>query len=584
MIGFLRRRLTPPAANGGPPVFHLEGERDHIMETGRSRLLVTAGLFLLVFCVIAGRMVEVTLTRGSYQRGHANHATDALFRRADITDRNGVLLATSLPTVSLYAHPKEITDKAGTAERLHEVLPEIGEAEFESKLKLERAFVYLRHNLTPRQEFDVNALGVPGLYFQQGEKRIYPQGDLTAHVVGLTDLDNKGVAGIERSFDRDLQARHEPLRLSLDIRVQTILHNELAQAKTEFHAAGATGMVMDVQTGEIVAMVSLPDFDPNNLGTPTPDAMFNKATLGVYEMGSTFKLFNTAAVLDYGVAGPEATFDATHPITIGRFTIHDYHPENRWLTMPEILLLSSNLGSARMGMLLGGERQKAFLERLGQTKPQSLELPELGTPLVPAVWRDINTMTIAYGHGMAVTPLHLVTGVSALVNGGIYHPATLLRREDGAEIPGRRVIKSQTSAELRPMMRFVVTGMNGEKGTGGNAEVAGYDVGGKTGTAEKNTGGAYKHNSLLSSFIAAFPISQPRYLVLAMIDEPQGIKESHGFATGGWVAAPAAGRVIAQIGPLLGIPPRFNRDDDRVAQADVPSTALSKEITFAEAQ
>jgi cell division protein FtsI (penicillin-binding protein 3) len=541
-------------------------------------------LFTIAFSVIAGRMVDVTVIRGgSGTHRVGNQAAEPLESRADIVDRNGVLLATSLPTMSLSAHPKEIRDKASAAQRLHQVLPEVAQADLQLALNRDRPFVFLRRNLTPHQEYDINALGIPGLYFERSEKRIYPQGALTAHVVGLTDLDNKGVAGVEKFFERSLATRQEPLRLSIDIRVQTILHDELTRTMEDFRALGAMGMVMDVQTGELLAMASLPDFDPNYLPTATP-GMFNRATLGVYEMGSTFKLFNTAAALDDGVATLTSTFDATHPLDIAGYTIHDDEPQNRWLTVPEILVYSSNIGSARIATELGTERQRDFLGRLGLLRRTGLELPELGTPLVPNPWREINTLTISFGHGMAVTPLHMMTAVSALVNGGVLHPATLLRQDEGAPVPGERVIKPQTSQAIRQLMRLVVTA-----GTGKTAEVAGYEVGGKTGTAEKSGGGGYQHKKNLSSFIAAFPINNPRYLVLVMVDEPHGTKESGGFTTAHWNAAPAVGRIIAQIGPLLGVAPLTSSADDRLAQDTPPpdmlrGDALSKEITFAEAQ
>lgn len=532
-------------------VVHLEGARKRAIETGRTRLIVTGAMFTLAFAVIAGRMVDVTMLKGTtVQRAHQARSTELTFERADVVDRNGVLLATSLPSVSLYAHPREILDKAQAARQIVKILPDLNLAELQAKLRGDRAFIYLRRNLTPRQEYEVNALGIPGLYFEKGEKRIYPQSDLTAHVVGLTDLDNKGIAGIEKTFEKELKLRHDPLRLSLDIRVQTILRNELANCVADFHAIGATGIVMDVHTGEILAMVSLPDFNPNNLASATPEAMFNRATLGVYEMGSTFKLFNTAAALDYGTATVNSVYDVSHPIKVARFQIYDYEPEHHPITVAEILRVSSNIGSAKMALDLGIDRQKAFFGRMGMMRPVSVELPELGAPLYPRDWREINSMTIAYGHGMAVTPLHVATGVSALVNGGEMHPPTLLLRDPAEPVPEERVIKADTSRQMRQLMRMVVT-----DGTGKKADVPGYDVGGKTGTAEKNGVGGYHHKSLLSSFIATFPVSDPRYVILAMIDEPQGNKQSFGFATAGWTAAPVVGRVVAQIGPLLGIMP-----------------------------
>jgi cell division protein FtsI (penicillin-binding protein 3) len=300
--------------------------------------------------------------------------------------------------------------------------------------------------------------------------------------------------------------------------------------------------------------------------------------LGVYEMGSTFKLFNTAAALDDGVATMASSFDATHPLEFAGFTIHDDHPAHSWLTMPEILIQSSNIGSARMAMELGTDRQREFLGRFGMTHPVSLELPELGSPLVPNPWREINTMTIAFGHGMAVTPVHMVEGVSALVNGGELHPPTLLARADGEPSPGVRVIKRQTSEQMRQMMRMVVT-----EGTGRSADVFGYDVSGKTGTAEKSGVGGYHRKAVLSSFIACFPGDDPRYVVLAMIDEPHGTKESFGLITAAWNAAPAVGRVIAQIGPLLGLVPAAVPDDPHSKPA-LAVNAVAKGSNLAEVE
>lgn len=562
---------------------HLDGARKRAIEIGRTRLIVTGAMFTLAFCVIAGRMVDVTVIKSvTVQHSRQNKANELGIERADVVDRNGVLLATSLPSVSLYAHPHEINDKKEAAQKISRVLPDINAADLLSKLQGDRAFIYLRRNLTPRQEYDINALGIPGLYFEKAEKRIYPQSELTAHVVGLTDLDNKGIAGIEKAFENELKARRDPLRLSLDIRVQTVLRNELAKTVADFHAIGATGMVMDVRTGELLAMVSLPDFNPNNLSSATPEAMFNRATLGVYEMGSTFKLYNTAAALDAGTSTLSSSYDVTHKIKVGRFEIYDYEPERHPLTVPEILKVSSNIGSARMALDLGIENQKAFLTRMGLTRPAAIELPETSAPLVPNPWREINSMTIAYGHGMAVSPLHMMTGVSALVNGGNFHPATLLKHDADQSVPSQRVLKADTSKTMRDLMRMVVV-----EGTGKKADVPGYEVGGKTGTAEKNGAGGYHHKSLLSSFIATFPVSDPKYVVLAMIDEPQGNKESYGFATAGWTAAPAVGHVIAQIGPLLGltpsaIPEPASKEKARTAQAVAPQQ--KKGVTYAKAE
>ena len=541
----------------------LDSHRKRALDVGRSRLIVTAAMFAIAFIVIAGRLVDVSLLQeGSTLAQRTRGGTDErLVERMDIVDRNGIILATNLPTVSLFATPKEILDPKDAALRLSHVLPELSAAETQAKLQSGRSFIYLRRNLTPRQEYEVNALGIPGFHFEKAEKRIYPQGALTAHVVGLTDIDANGVSGIEKSFDAELKNRNQPLRLSLDIRVQAILRSELMRSKAEFRAIGAIGVVLDVRTGEIVAMSSLPDFDPNDTSRLDVDAMFNRAALGVYEMGSTFKLFNTAAALDAGTTSLTATYDVSQPIKIAQFQIKDYHPEYHPLTVAEILKESSNIGSARMALQMGTERQKDYMGRFGMLRPVMLELPEIGAPLYPATWREINTMTIAFGHGIAVTPMHVVSGVGALINGGVYHPTTLLPRDMGEAIPGERVIKPETSDKMRHLMRIVVS-----EGTGGKAGVPGYEVGGKTGSAEKSGGGGYRQKSLLSSFVSAFPMSDPRYVVLVMIDEPQGTKETYGFATGGWTAAPAVSRIIAQIAPILGVAPKDN--DDSLSPAE----------------
>lgn len=532
---------------------HIDGVRARALETGRTRLLVASVVFLAAFGGIGIRMVDVSVL-GHIQPPPKSSAGIAAseMERADIVDRNGVILATSLPTMSLYAKTSELLDTEDAAEKLATVFPDIDVEETQARLSSSKSFVYLMRNLTPRQQYDVNALGIPGLYFEKGERRAYPHGNLTSHVIGMTDIDNKGVSGIERRFDSQLLSDHQPLRLSLDIRMQTIVHNELARAISEFNAVGGVGLVMDVKTAEVLAMVSAPDFDPADPPPATDTRMFNRATKGVYEMGSTFKLFNTAAAIDYGTANVNSSYDATAPLHAYGAVIHDSHPENRWLSVAEILIHSSNIGAGRMAMDLGTSNQRAFLSKVGMLSPLSIELPEVGSPQVPNPWREINTITIAFGHGLSVTPLHLVTGVSALVNGGLYHQPTLLTRSETEAIPAEQIEKSKTSADLRQLMRAVV-----ESGTGKLADVPGYDVGGKTGTAEKAGIGGYHKKSVLSSFIAVFPIDKPRYCVLVMVDEPQGNLQSHGFITGGWTAAPAVQRIIAAIAPLTGIEPRL---------------------------
>ncbi len=537
----------------GPAAVRLDGVRSRALETGRARLVATSLMFVAAFAVITVRMIDVAVLDSNPAKPRAlpQARTDRLeMDRADITDRNGVILATSLPTVSLYAKGNEILDPEEATAKLLTVLPDLNRTDVQAKLSGGRPFVYLRRNLTPRQQYDVNALGIPGLYFEKGERRIYPHGNLAAHVVGMTDIDNKGIAGIEKRFDPDLHDGASPLKLSLDVRVQTIVRTELMRAIETYRAVGAMGMVVDVHTGEMLAMVSLPDFDPND-PPAGGDMMFNRATKGAYEMGSTMKLFNTAMALESGKININSTFDCTKPLVFAGHTIHDDHSLNRWASVAEILIHSSNIGSARMALEAGTDFQRRFMGRMGMLQSPTLELPEVGGPLVPNPWREINTVTISFGHGLSVTPLQLVQGVATLVNGGVNHPLTLLNRPGGEPIPGEAVIKPKTSDQVRSLMRMVVT-----EGTGKKADVAGYDVGGKTGTAEKAAAGGYKKKSVLASFISAFPMDNPRYVVLATIDEPQGTKETYNFITAGWNAAPTAGRIIAQIAPLLGLMPK----------------------------
>jgi cell division protein FtsI (penicillin-binding protein 3) len=529
-----------------------EGANKKALDVARTRLLVGGALMAAAFMVIGVRLVDVTIfseTEPSRRASARNIVAERHMDRADIVDRNGVLLATSLTTASLYADPGRIFDPPAAARALVRVLPELSEAEVALQLSSDRDFVWLSRNLTPRQQYEVNRLGIPGFDFRREQRRVYPHGRLTAHVVGFTSVDNDGLAGIEKSFDAALSERREPMALSIDVRVQQIVRRELAAQIEKFQAIGGSGIVVDVRTGEIVSLVSLPDFDPNEPGTVSDDARFNRTTLGVYELGSIFKIFNHAIALETGAADLTSHYDARKPIRIARFRISDFHPENRWLTVPEIFMFSSNIGSAKMALDIGGTAQRKFLTDLGLLRRSSVELPEQARPIYPATWREINTMTIAYGHGIAVSPLHAATAVAAVVNGGVIYPATLIRRSEES-VAGKRVISAQTSDQMRRLLRLVV-----ENGTGRNADAPGYLVGGKTGTAEKQVDGRYKRKALISSFVGVFPINAPRYVVLAHLDEPKGIKESHGFATGGWTAAPVVGRVIAQIAPLFGIAP-----------------------------
>jgi cell division protein FtsI (penicillin-binding protein 3) len=537
-----------------PTHIKFEGIRRHALETGRNRLLVTGALFTLAFAVVAGRLVELSIVdQGDEELRRPRVAETSKMRkvRSDITDRNGILLATSLPTASLYANPRQVLDPKEAARKLSRVFPNMSRKKIEAKLASDKSFVWLQRNLTPKVQFSINALGIPGLDFQRTERRVYPHGRIVAHALGLTNIDGRGLSGIEGYFDKSLRGTDEPLALSIDIRVQSVLREELLKSMVEFRAIGAAGLVMDVENGEVRAMISLPDFNPNKPVTAAGIAGFNRATKGVYEMGSTFKLFTAAMALDSGATRLKDRYDATKPIKISRFKISDYHGESRWLSVPEIIVYSSNIGAAKMALDVGTSGQKKYLKRFGLLTPARIELPEIGSPLTPEYWREINTMTISYGHGIAVSPIQLVSGIAALVNGGVLYRPRMLKIPRGEEIVGTRVLSKTTSRKMRGLMRLVV-----RHGTGKNANVPGYLIGGKTGTADKpGPRGGYGGRRIISSFVAAFPMDKPRYVILAMIDEPKGTKRTHGYATGGWVAAPVVARVVKRMAPLLGLKP-----------------------------
>jgi cell division protein FtsI (penicillin-binding protein 3) len=534
---------------------HIEGFRKQALETGRNRLLVTGVVLLLAFAVIGARLVDLTVFKGGGEPKTANIelAPASPIERADIVDRNGILLATSLPTASLFVDPAVVLNIRDAADKLIAILPDLDRKELLKKLSSNSRFIWISRNLTPKQQYNVNRLGLPGFGFQQEEKRVYPHGRLASHMLGLTDVDGRGVSGLENYFDRSLRIG-EKLKISLDVRIQGMLHRELSATISEFRAIGAAGVVLDANSGEVISMVSLPDFDPNDPGSSDSETAFNRVTKGVYEMGSTFKLFTAAMALDSGTVSMDGGYDASKPIRVARYTIRDFHAKNRWLSVPEIIVFSSNIGAARMALDVGTRVQRSYLGRFGLLKPLALELPEIGRPLMPHRWREINTMTISYGHGIAVTPLQVASGVATLVNGGLFVPPTLRKRNNSEKIGTKRVLSVDTSEKMRALMRMVVT-----DGTGRKAAVEGYAVGGKTGSADKLSVRGYRKNAIISSFVGAFPINNPRYVLLIMVDEPKGNIRTSNYATGGWVAAPAVGRVVQGMATLLGMAPERRR-------------------------
>jgi len=554
----------------------LDGIHKEALETGRNRLLVAGALFALVFMLIGGRLVHLAVLErgGEPQLALSTTAQPAVAGRADIIDRNGVILATSLPTASLFANPRKILDRQAAADMLATVLPGLDRSEVVAKLGSPSGFVWLRRNLTPGQQYAVNRLGIPGLRFHRAERRVYPHGHQAAHVLGFTDVDGRGISGAERYFDTLLKQGSGPLQLSIDIRVQAIVQEELSSVVAEFEAIAGAAVVLDANTGEVVAMASLPDFDPNNPAAFSSQAQFNRVSKGVYELGSVFKVFTTAMALDSGTVTLKDGYDASQPIRVARFTINDYHGKKRWLSVPEILIYSSNIGAAKMALDVGTQVQRVYLRRFGLLDVSAVELPEVGRPIVPSPWRDINTMTISYGHGIAVSPLQLVESAAAVVNGGVRRAATLVKHHAEAPPAGKRVLSAKTSGQMRSLMRLAVS-----HGTGSKAEATGYRVGGKTGTADKQAAGKYGSKSLISSFVGAFPMDAPRYVVLCLLDEPKGQKSTRGSATGGWVAAPVVRRLIQRLAPLAGILPTESEETPSPGPAVfVPASGEPAEI------
>ncbi|MEP9349545.1 penicillin-binding protein 2 [Xanthobacter sp. KR7-225] len=529
----------------------------------RGRLKLMVGVFCLVFLAIAGQLVRLSLSDPSHTRRGGSDALASA--RPDILDRNGDVVAIDVKSPSLFAEPRRLIDPDEALEGLLKVLPDLNVKEVRARLGSGRGFAWLRREITPAQQRAIYRLGLPGIGFIKENRRVYPDGPILSHVIGGVNVDNQGISGLEKYIDKgglaDLHLagfatdrQQEPVSLSIDVRVQHAVRDELRIAKAKFSALHAMGLVTDVTTGEIVAMVSLPDYDPNVSGDPTDQAYLNRLTTGVYEMGSTFKALSFAMALDSGKISLASSFDARGSLSFGRFRISDYHAENRVLSVPEMFLFSSNVGTAKMVLSLGVEAHKAFLKKMGQLDPLRTELPESSFPIVPKRWGEVNSATIAFGHGLSVAPLQAVMAVNSMVNGGYLIPPTLLKRsEEEARKVATRVLKPETSDKMRYLLR-----LNAEKGTATKAEVPGYLVGGKTGTAEKVVNGRYAKNKLLTSFTAIFPMDRPKYLVLVMLDEPKATPETHGYATSGWNAAPTAGKIVERIAPMLGLSPRQN--------------------------
>ena len=523
------------------------------LRLGQRRLRLVGGVFALAMLVLALRVVDLALRRGDNVIGSPAQASAIDSRhRADIVDRNGTLLATDYPMPSVFADPALVQGREAAATGLARALEGVTRADMLALLSEPRRFVWLKRHITDTEQRAVIRLGLPGIGFRTESHRIYPQRALAAHLVGYVGVENQALAGIESSFDArltDPERSQTPLMLTLDLGVQEVVRSELVSARRRFVAKGAAAVVLDVATGELLAGVSLPDFDPNHYQDASSEALFNRVTLGTYELGSLFKLFTVAMALDAGAVDMTTSLDASAPLQFGRFRIGDDHARRRWLSVPEVIAFSSNIGAARMAMALGTEAQVGYFRRFGLLDRHPIRLPEVALPQVPARWRPINTVTAAYGHGIAISPLQMADAVSALVCTAP-RPRAHVVAEGAPAVWDRPLVSAATAAKLRWLMWLTAT-----EGTGKLALVPGYLIGGKTGSADKPVRGHYRGGGLISSFIAAFPIDQPRYIVLVTLDDPKGDAGTYGFAEGGWTAAPTVGRIISRIGPMLGLPP-----------------------------
>ncbi|MGB0342845.1 MAG: peptidoglycan D,D-transpeptidase FtsI family protein [Parvibaculales bacterium] len=594
----MARARLPVVRAGGDWAAHLAG-RDgivgadlsgHAVEMTRRRLRIAIVCFGLVFTLLAARLIHLTAfgVNPALAQRTGNGITAQV--RPMIIDRQGAVLATQMDTTTLAANPREIDDAQILGVQLAATLPELNAARLARQLASNSAYVTLKRGLTPAQKRAVLNLGNPALKLTATPRRVYPSGAAASHLVGFAGSDMNGLAGLERRIDawlddaRDgilpenvfvLDENGQPVfETSIDIRVQHGVRDILGQAMQRYQAKSAGAIMVDVHNGEIVALVSLPDFDPNQPTRDGVDLHFNQMTLGVYELGSIFKVFTAAMALENDQISLEQTFDTAEPLQIGSHAITDVHGQARPLTIAEIVTHSSNIGAAKLALQVSSEEHLGFLQRLGLTDKIEFDLPETGQPIIPDQWGDIERATVSFGHGLAVTPLHALMAGAAMVNGGVLYAPSLQR----VDLPvGQRVISAQSSAHIRTMMRAVVA-----EGTGRKADVDGYEVIGKTGSAEKPVNGSYNENALLTSFIGAFPASSPRYALLVMFNEPQGTQATYGHALAGWNAAPTAGEIIRRTAPLLNVMPR--RDEaDRQARGHgppekLPSLAFMQEV------
>lgn len=585
-------RILPARAKGENPDaierenirLRHEAMRDRARRRAEGRLLVLGATFFCAFCVIGLRMGVMAQTEPAEPRTSAAGAR-ILAQRADIVDRNGRILATNFDTHSLYAQPQQMIEPESAVEKLVEIFPDLKKERLLKDFTGKRKFVWVKRKISPEQMQAVHDIGEPGLLFGPREMRLYPNGRLAAHVLGGAGFGREGVhaaevigvAGIEKYLDerlRDPAQNHEPLTLSLDLPVQAAVERVLAGGVSIMNAKGAAAILMDVHTGEIAAIASLPDFDPNDRPRPLVEGvaadspLFNRAVQGVYELGSTFKIFAIAQALQLGLVNPETIIDTSGPMRVGGFSIGEFNRKNFGkISVSDVIVESSNRGTARIALQIGIERQQEFLKSLGFFEPVDFEMIEAsgGKPLLPKRWTDLSTVTISYGHGLSSSPLHLAAGYAAIANGGRYVKPTLLKQTTAPE--GTRVMSAAVAREARKMLRLVVT-----QGTASMAEVPGYAVGGKTGTADKPkaNGGGYYEDKVIATFASMFPADDPKYVLIVTLDEPVETSGDKPRRTAGWTAVPIAAEIIARVAPLLGLRPAI----EHAPLADITLTSM----------
>ena len=562
-VHFIEPDEKKPAAKGGGFMRLLSNLMRTRIDKSTHRIRIVAFGFVALYGVIGGKLVYLGMKpEPQTLRRAASEAASAA--RPDILDRNGEVLAADVKTVSIFAEPRRIIDKDEAVELLTAVLPGLNANDLRERLGSRKGFIWIKRGVTPSEQQEVFRLGLPGIKLVPENKRIYPNGPIAAHVLGATNVDNQGIAGIEKYIDNqglgDLKgagfaltaADLKPVQLSLDLKTTHALRDELVKGIEKFKAKAGAAAIMDVNTGEIVALASYPDFDPNIPADALDPNRINRMSVGVFEMGSTFKALTLAMAMDNGKVNLRSSIDARSALRYGRFKIGDYHAQNRMLSVPEVFTYSSNIGTARIALMVGVEGHKAFLRKMGQLDRMRTELPESSEPMVPKHWSELSTMTIAYGHGLAVAPLQAMMAVAALTNGGyLVTPTFLKRSEDDAKKDAPRVIKPETSDAMRYLMR-----LNAEVGSAKTIDVKGYYAGGKTGTAEKVINGKYSKDRVFATFTAIYPSDKPKYLFLTVMDEPQPLPETHGYRTAAWNAGAVTGKLIERTGPLLGAPPR----------------------------